>query len=162
MLAPSPVLAGGVPPGSLPDLIVIAATALLVAALLRPLRVPTIAGLIVAGICIGPNALGFIATAEDVEPLANIGVALLLFGIGLELHLEPLRRLWKQILVAGTLQMAGTIGVTWLAARVVGLDTGPAAFVGFVVAVSSSAVVLRGLGARGEIDAPHGRLTVGI
>ena len=85
-----------------------------------------------------------------------------LFGIGLELSLGHLRRLWKAILLGGSIQVAATVACTAALAVWYGLETGPAVFLGCVVAVSSTAIVLRGLSTRGELDSPHGRLAVGI
>ena len=144
------------------DLVVVFAVALVVVPLLRRIHVPTIAGFIVAGVLTGPNALGLIGDVHAVEFLADLGVALLLFSIGLDLSLERLRRLWRPIVLGGLLQVGMTIAVTIITARCLGLATRSAIFVGFLVAVSSTAIVLRGLQARGEVDAPHGRLTLGI
>ena len=94
--------------------------------------------------------------------LAEVGVVLLLFGIGLELAVDRLRRLWKAVLLGGGIQVAVTLACTAGIARAFGLAPGTAVFLGCVIAVSSTAVVLRALSARGELDAPHGRLAVGI
>ena len=136
--------------------------AVLVVALLRRLRIPTIAGFILTGVVAGPTALRLIDDTQQVETLAEVGVILLLFGIGLELSLERIRRLWKAVLLGGGLQVAATAAAAALVARGFGLATGSAILLGCVVAVSSTAIVLRGLSARGELEAPHGRLAVGI
>lgn len=146
----------------LADLVIIFAVALVVVSALRRLRLPAIAGFIVAGVLVGPHAFRLIADSHDVEVLAEIGVVLLLFGIGLELSLERVRRLWRPVLLGGALQVGLTLGTGALVARAMGLDTGPAIFLGCLVAVSSTAVVLRGLASRGELDAPHGRFALGI
>jgi CPA2 family monovalent cation:H+ antiporter-2 len=144
------------------DMVVVFAVALVVVPLLHRVRVPSIAGFIFAGILVGPGALGLIRKVHDVEVLAEVGVVLLLFGIGLELSLERLRRLWKAIAVGGTLQVMLAAGAGVAVAATLGLPFRSALFVGFLVAVSSTAIVLRGLQARGEVDAPHGRLTLGV
>lgn len=124
--------------------------------------VPPIAGFLVAGFLAGPGGFGLIHDPHEVEVLAEIGVILLLFGIGLELSFERLQRLWRPILLTGTMQILGTIAGTYGAARLMGLEWRPALFFGFLVSVSSTAIVLKGLERRGELDAPHGRLTLGI
>ena len=146
----------------LKDLVVILAAAVAVVTILHRFRIPSIAGFILAGVLVGPRALALIADPEQVELLAEIGVALLLFGIGLELSLERLKRLWRAIMIGGTLQVGITIVLTVAAARWLGAAPGPAVFVGFLMAVSSTAIVLRGLEQRAEVDAPHGRLTLGV
>jgi CPA2 family monovalent cation:H+ antiporter-2 len=146
----------------LKDLVVVLGAGVVVVALLRRLRVPSIAGFILTGVLAGPTALGLVGKSHDVEVLAEVGVILLLFGIGLELSLERIKRLWQAILVGGSIQVGITAVATALIARAFGMETGAAAFLGCVVAVSSTAVVLRGLAARGELETPHGRLAVGI
>ena len=146
----------------LQELLTILIAAVTVVALLQRLKVPSIAGFIIAGVIIGPNAFGLIENVHQVEVLAEAGIILLLFGIGLELPLENMRRLWQPILIGGGLQVGATILAVIAIATLLGLPLGPSVFLGFVVAVSSTAIVLRGLRARGEIDAPHGRLTLGI
>lgn len=144
------------------DLVIVLGSAVVVATVLRRVGVPSIAGFILAGALVGPTALRIVDDTHQVEVLAEIGVVLLLFGIGLELSLRHLRRLWKAILLGGSIQVAATVACTAALAVWYGLETGPAVFLGCVVAVSSTAVVLRGLSARGELDSPHGRLAVGI
>jgi CPA2 family monovalent cation:H+ antiporter-2 len=144
------------------DLLVIFAIGVAVALALRKVGVPSIAGFIVAGILVGPKALSVIDDSHAVELLAEIGVVLLLFGIGLELSLDKVKRLLKPILLGGSLQVGATVGITVAVAVGFGLPLNQAVFLGFMVAVSSTAIVLRGLEFRGEIDAPHGRCSLGI
>ena len=144
------------------DLVVVFGAAIVVVALLKRVGVPSIAGFIVAGALVGPGALGLIGDVHQVEALAEVGVVLLLFGIGLELSLDRIRRLWRAVIIGGALQVAATILAVVVLSTAFGLSLGSAAFLGFVIAISSTAIVLRGLSARGELDAPHGRLAVGI
>lgn len=146
----------------LKDLVIVLGAAVIVVAVLRRLRLPSIAGFILTGVLVGPTSLGLVSGTHEVEVLAEVGVILLLFGIGLELSLDRVRRLWKVTLVGGGLQVAMTMVATASAGMWLGLEAGPAIFVGCVVSVSSTAVVLRGLSTRGELEAPHGRLAVGI
>lgn len=146
----------------LKDLVIVFAAALIVVAGLRRLRVPPIAGFILTGVAAGPTALRLIDDTHQVEILAEIGVILLLFGIGLELSLERIRRLWSAVVLGGGVQVVATAAATTGLALWRGLDVGPAIFLGCVIAISSTAVVLRGLSARGELESPHGRVAVGI
>lgn len=144
------------------DLIVILGAALAVVLVLSRLRLPTIAGFIVAGSLLGPSGLGWIRDPHEVETLAEIGVALLLFTIGLELSPAELRRLGRVLALGGGLQVTlTTVAVTALA-TLAGFPPDKGVFLGFLVALSSTAIVLKGLAERGEVDAPHGRLTLGI
>lgn len=144
------------------DLVVILSLAVIVVIAFHRLKLPAIAGFILSGVLVGPEGLGLINDSSQVEILAEIGVALLLFGIGVELALKKLQRLWKLALVGGLLQVGLSAGLTFIIGRAVGLGNSTAVFVGLVVALSSTAIVLRGLQARGEVDAPHGRLILGI
>ena len=136
--------------------------AIVVVTALRRAGVPSIAGFILTGALIGPTALALVDDTHHVEVLAEIGIVLLLFGIGMELSLDRLRRFWKAVILGGGIQVTLTVACTAAAATWFGLATGPAIFLGCVVAISSTAVVLRGLSTRGELEAPHGRLAVGI
>ncbi len=144
------------------DLVIVLGLAVVVATVLRRVGVPSIAGFILAGALAGPTALSLVDDTHQVEVLAEIGIVLLLFGIGLELSLGHLRRLWKAILLAGSIQVTATVACSAALAVWFGLPTGTAVFLGCIVAISSTAVVLRGLSSRGELDSPHGRLAVGI
>lgn len=144
------------------DVVMIFAAAVVVVMLLRKIGVPSIAGFIVTGVLMGPQALGIVEDAHRVEVIAEIGVILLLFGIGLELSLERLKRLWKAVLVGGALQMGMTIVAVALIAVGFGFEFRQSLFLGFVIAVSSTAIVLRGLSSRQELETPHGRLALGI
>jgi CPA2 family monovalent cation:H+ antiporter-2 len=148
--------------GVLRELVVIFAAALAVVLVLSRLRLPTIAGFIVAGAILGPGGLGAVRDTAEVRHLAEIGVALLLFTIGLEFSLDELRRLGRILSVGGSLQVGLTTGAVALLAVLAGTSAPKGVFVGFLVALSSTAIVLKGLAERGEVDAPHGRLIVGI
>ncbi len=150
------------PPPFLRDLLVILAVAVVVVAALRRIGLPSIAGFVIAGALVGPAGLGLIHSLAEVSALAEVGVVLLLFGVGVELSLERLRRLWRPVLLGGALQVGLTTLVVFALMTALGAPGRSAVFVGFVLAVSSTAIVLRVLESRGEIDAPHGRLTLGI
>ncbi len=146
----------------LKDLVVIFSVAVAVVVVLRRFGVPSIAGFILAGVAVGPHALGLVSDPHQVEVLAEVGVALLLFGIGLELDLASLRRLWRAVIAGGALQVGLSVGIVAAVGFLLGLPARSGLFLGFLVAVSSTAIVLRGLDARGEMAAPHGRFILGI
>lgn len=145
------------------ELAVIFALAVVVALALARLRLPAVAGLLLTGTIAGPSALGLVASTSELDAIAEIGVVLLLFTIGLEFSLERLRPLMRSALLGGTLQVGVTIAaVVATGALGFGQPVGIALLYGFVIALSSTAVVLRGLAERGEVDAPHGRFIVGV
>jgi len=144
------------------DLVLVFAVAVPVVGVLRWAGIPTIAGFLVAGAVIGPNMIGLVPHVEQVEALSEVGVVLLLFGIGIELSPGRLRRLWRPVILGGSLQVGITMVLTTGVALAFGLAANAAIFLGFLMAVSSTAIVLRGMEMRGELQAPHGRLTLGI
>jgi len=144
------------------DMVVILAFGVLIVTVFHRFKLPSIAGFILSGIIVGPQGLGLVNDVHNVEVLAEVGVALLLFGIGLELSTDKLRRLWKLVLVGGLFQVGLSIAAVYIVSKLFGLENNAAIFLGFLIALSSTAIVLRGLQRRGEVDAPHGRLTLGI
>ncbi len=148
-------------PAVLQELVIIFGVAVGVVLALSHVRLPTIAGLIAAGALIGPSGLGWVGDTGHIQVLAEIGVVLLLFGIGLEFSLERLRRLWKVLALGGGLQVGLTTLATLGFALALGQSVERGIFFGFLVALSSTAVVLRALTDRRETDAPHGRLIIG-
>ena len=117
-------------PDFLKDLVIVLGAAVVVVALLRRVGVPSIAGFILTGVLAGPTALGLVDDTHQVELLAEVGVVLLLFGIGLELAVDRLRRLWKAVLLGGGIQVAVTLACTAALARGFGLAPGTAVFLG--------------------------------
>jgi CPA2 family monovalent cation:H+ antiporter-2 len=144
------------------DLVVLFATALAVVLVLSRLRLPSIAGFLVAGAVIGPSGLGWVGSAHEIEQIAEIGVVLLLFTIGLEFSLAELRRLGRALVVGGGLQVTLTTAAVAGLAHLGGVAPARGIFYGFLAALSSTAIVLKGLAERGETDAPQGRLVVGV
>jgi len=144
------------------DLAVIFSGSLLVILVFYRLKLPALPGFIVAGILLGPNALGLVSDPRDVEGLAEVGVILLLFTIGIEFSTSRLREMRALVLAGGVAQMGFTVfaslgvGLAFAAGWRVGL------FLGFLIALSSTAIVLKVLSDKGEIDTPHGRLATGV
>src|SRR5581483_8077600 len=121
-----------------------------------------IVGFLVAGVVIGPNALGLVRDQRLVDAAAEVGVMFLLFTIGIEFSLEKLARIKGLIFGGGTVQVVGTslavMGI--LVAR--GVAWQPALFTGFLVALSSTAIVLKLLADAGETNSPHGQVSLGL
>jgi len=146
----------------LKDLAVIFAVSLLVILAFHRVKLPPLPGFIVAGVLLGPNALGLVSDVHRVEGLAEVGVVLLLFTIGIEFSLGRLREMGRQVLVGGGLQVGLTIVAAAALAAALGHPWRVALFLGCLIALSSTALVLKGLTDKGEIDAPHGRLATGV
>jgi CPA2 family monovalent cation:H+ antiporter-2 len=151
-----------VPHGLFPDLVLVYAVALGVIILAGWLRVPVIIALIAAGVLTGPSALGFIESPEEVDQLAEVGIVLLLFTVGLEFPMGELRRIWKSVVLGGALQVALTAAVVALIAQAFGVTGRAAVFIGLFLALSSTAIVLRELARFNRLDSPPGRITTGV
>lgn len=144
------------------ELIVILLVSVPVAFVCLRLKLPLLVGLMLTGIAIGPYGLGLVAETEGIEVLAEIGVMLLLFTIGLEFSLRRLGEMRRLVLIGGGLQVGVTVAATAAIAVLFGRSINQAIFFGFLVALSSTAIVLKSYAERNEVDAPHGRAGVGI
>jgi len=144
------------------DLAVVLAIATAVALLFGRLRLSVVAAFLVAGAILGPSGAGLVAETQMVDALAEIGVALLLFTIGLELSLSSLGKMRREILLAGGSQVAAAVLAVALILLLAGFRGPEAVFVGFVLSLSSTAIVLKVYAGRMEIDSAHGAISVGI
>jgi CPA2 family monovalent cation:H+ antiporter-2 len=126
------------------------------------LRIPTIVGFLLTGVLCGPSVLGLVGATNEVETLAQIGVVLLLFSIGLEFSLNNLLQIKRIILVGGTLQVFCTIGVVTLISWGFGWSISHSVFMGFLLSLSSTAIVLKRLQEKAEVESPHGKTSLGI
>src|SRR5262245_56218241 len=144
------------------ELVILAGCSLAVILLFNRLKLPAVVGFIVTGILIGPGGFGLVGEPHTIEVLAELGVVLLLFTVGLEFSLADLRRLGRRTLVAGALQMGLTTIVAGAALAAARIPLPEALFLGLLVAISSTAVPLKLLSDRNELQAPHGRAATGI
>jgi monovalent cation:H+ antiporter-2, CPA2 family len=144
------------------DLVIILLVSVPVAFVCLRLKLPVLVGFMLTGIVIGPYGLGWIKELEAIEILAEIGVMLLLFTIGLEFSLNRLREMKKLVLIGGGLQVLLTVAITAMVAVAFGRAVGQSIFFGFLLALSSTAIVLKSYIERNEVDSPHGRAGVGI
>lgn len=123
---------------------------------------PVIMGYLISGVVIGPHALGLVSDVSDVETLATIGVALLMFTLGAELSLAVLRKVSRITILAGVGQVLGTTMIGFFIGRILDLNTTESILFGFFAALSSTLIVLKTLYDRGELGSPHGRIMTGI
>ena len=145
----------------LEEITVIATVSVIVTLILGRLKLPVVAGLVLSGALVGPKALSLAHDPKAIEVIAEVGVIFLLFTIGLEFSLSRLKNIFRQVALGGLLQVGVTTLVTSLLCLSMNLSIPEAIVYGFVFALSSTALVLRTLGERGELDAPHGRFIVG-
>jgi CPA2 family monovalent cation:H+ antiporter-2 len=150
------------PPSTLADLVVLFALGVAVVTVFHRLRLAPIVGFLITGVLAGPFGFGLIRNVERVRELAEVGVILLLFTIGLEYSLGQLSRMRSFLLIGGGLQVGLTLGATALLARVFDATWPVAIFLGMLVALSSTAIVLRLLADRAELETPYGKAALGI
>lgn len=146
----------------LSDILIIFGLSVAVLFLFAKIRVPALVGFIFTGMLAGPHGLGLIRQVENVEILAEVGIVALLFTIGLEFSFRHLVKIRRSVLLGGSLQ----VGVTVLAGAVLswaaGFPPGQSLFFGFLLSLSSTAIVLKALQDRAEVDTPHGGSALGI
>ncbi len=146
----------------LTDLVIIFGLSLVVLFLCHQFRLPVTVGFIFTGILAGPHVFALVRAIHEVEILAEIGVILLLFALGVEFSFANLLQIRQSVLVAGPLQVSATSAAGLLFGRQIGLSWPEAIFVGFLIALGSTAIVLKLLQERAEVDTPHGRTSLGI
>ncbi len=144
------------------DLAVVLAIATGVAFVFSKLRLSVVAAFLVAGAILGPTGAGLVSEPGMVDALAEIGVVLLLFTVGLEISLSGLGRMRREVLRAGGIQTSLTIALTALVLALARFPAPEAIFIGFVVSLSSTAIVLKVYADRMELDSSHGRVAFGI
>ncbi len=144
------------------ELLIILLVSVPVALIFLRLKMPLLVGFMLTGILIGPYGLGLIKELKSIEVLAEIGVILLLFTIGIEFSIRRLLEMRSLVLIGGGLQVGITIIATAIISLVFGRELNQSIFFGFLVALSSTAIVMKSYADRNEIDAPHGRAGVGI
>ncbi|HMA18919.1 MAG TPA: cation:proton antiporter, partial [Thermoanaerobaculia bacterium] len=128
----------------------------------KRLRVPEVIAYLATGIIIGPHALGWVRDTHSVEQVAELGVALILFFIGLEIPFDKLRTLGRTTLLSGSLQIAFTVLLVIVVGFFFQSDGRRSAFYGLLVALGSTAVVLPILSTRDEMGAPYARRFLGV
>jgi CPA2 family monovalent cation:H+ antiporter-2 len=155
-------LAAGAVPEFLTDICALLAAAATVAYVCHRLGLVPIVGFLIAGVAIGPNAFGLVQNQSVIEAVAEIGVLLLLFTIGIEFSLEKLARITRLILVGGGLQVVLVTGVVTAVLAGFGIDWRVGVFSGFLAALSSTAIVTKLLGDRAQTSSAEGQAALGV
>lgn len=146
----------------LKDIVIIFALSTLVNLVFTKTKVPNVVGYLLTGIIAGPHLLSLVKSKHEIELMAEIGVVLLLFTIGLEFSLKHLLKIRRIVLLGGLLQVTLTAGVFYLATYIFGMSWQSSLFIGFLAALSSSALVLKLLQERSELTSNYGRTVLGI
>ncbi len=144
------------------DLLIILGFSIVVLLVGHRLHLPPIVGFLLTGLLAGPHGLGLVGETDDVERLSEIGIVLLLFGIGMEFSLKKLVQIKRLFLLGGSLQVGLTLLLGCLIAKFFEKSWGEAIFLGCLISMSSTAIVLGLLDQKGEASSPHGRLAISI
>ncbi|MGD8371599.1 MAG: cation:proton antiporter [Syntrophobacterales bacterium] len=144
------------------DVLVIFSLAIGVLLVCQRINLPTVVGFLLTGILAGPYGFGLISAIHEVEVLAEIGVMLLLFTIGVEFSLKEFMRMKKSVVLGGSFQVILTFLVSFAIATRLGRPINEAVFIGFFISLSSTAIVLKILQEKAEFDSPHGRMALAV
>jgi len=143
------------------DLTLLLVVSLPINILFHKIRLPSLMGFLIAGIIIGPHGLGWIGDPESVRRLAEIGVILLLFVVGLEFSLGRMLKSLAMVVGVGSLQVGVSILVGFLILIAAGVAKNQSLLIGLLVALSSTTIVLKMITDRAEIDTAHGKVCIG-
>lgn len=146
----------------LPDIVAIFCLSIGVLLVCHQIKIPPIVGFLLTGVLCGPTALGLVQNPHAVELLAEIGVVLLLFSIGLEMSGEELMRLKRPVFVGGTAQVVLTIGAFMSLGVLIGQTWQESMMYGFLASLSSTAIVLSRLQQKAQSESPQGRLDFSV
>ena len=155
------VLAAGIP-AFLPEVVILIVAGALIAYVSSRFGFVPIVGFLLAGVVIGPHGLALVTDQEIVDSAAEVGVILLLFTIGIEFSLEKLARIKTLIFAGGGLQVGLATLATAGILAIFGVEWKTGVFTGFLVALSSTAIVLKLLEGRGETSSPQGQIALGL
>ncbi|MCI0716581.1 MAG: cation:proton antiporter [Chlorobi bacterium] len=146
----------------LQDIVIILLSAIVIIVISGKLKIPSVVGFLLTGLAIGPYTTGLIKNTHDIEILAEIGVVLMMFIIGIEFSIKKLNRIKKLIAVGGGGQVILTITAVTAISVLLEFSFATAIFFGFLVSLSSTAIVLKLLQERRQIDSPQGKIELGI
>ncbi|MEK6735437.1 MAG: monovalent cation:proton antiporter-2 (CPA2) family protein [Pseudomonadota bacterium] len=146
----------------LQPILILLAIAVLAVVVFRSLRLPPMLGYLLAGVIIGPHALGWISETDETRHLAEFGVVFLMFSIGLEFSLPKLVTMKHIVFAFGSSQVAITILLVMMVTWMMGMDWRTGLALGGALAMSSTAIVIKMLADRLELNSLHGRQIIGV
>ncbi|MEO0249816.1 MAG: cation:proton antiporter, partial [candidate division WOR-3 bacterium] len=150
------------PSGLVENFLLLLGISIGIVALCRRIRLPSLLGFVLTGILIGPHGFDLIRETRQIQLLAEIGIVLLLFSLGIEFSMERLRDLHHYVFKVGGLQVGLTMGITTFGCLSLKYPIAQAILIGLVVSLSSTAVGFKLIQQRKELDSPHGRISLGI
>jgi len=146
----------------LTDIVILMVVSVPMSILLTRVGFPTVVGFLLTGVIAGPYGLGLVTDVHEVDTLAEIGIVLLLFTIGLEFSIKKMMSLKREGIVGGGLQVVVTTAIVLAIALGFDLPMPVALLLGFIISLSSTAIVLKLLVDKGEVSSIHGNLIVGV
>ncbi|NWF90432.1 MAG: cation:proton antiporter [Ignavibacteriaceae bacterium] len=144
------------------DIVIILLISIPIIFLFNKIQIPSIAGFLVTGMIIGPYGFKLISDVDNISVMAEVGVILLLFTIGLEVSLKRLLKMKRLLLITGGLQVFITTLVSAFIFYLLNIPINKSIYLGLLVSLSSTAIVLKLLSDKNELDAPHGRIALAI
>ncbi len=144
------------------DVVVILSVSLPIIFLFKKINLPSIVGFLIAGMLIGPYGFNLIKSVNQISVMAEIAIMLLMFTIGLQFSLSQLIKIKKFLLIAGGFQLLLTIIFSTIIFSALGLELKQSIFFSLLVSLSSTAIVLKILSDKNELEAPHGKFSIGI
>lgn len=144
------------------DIVIVLGGAAVLGIVCERLRLGSVIGYLLAGVIVGPSVLGFVRSGEVIDMIAEIGVSLLLFTIGLEFSWKQLVRFGGRAVIAGFIAIGSIILVSVLVGVSLGADWRTAFVIGAAASLSSTAIVLRILRDKNDLDSVHGRFAVAV
>ncbi|HSG90341.1 MAG TPA: cation:proton antiporter [Pseudomonadales bacterium] len=147
---------------SLALLVGISFAILVIGLVLDYLRQPLVLAYLVAGVVIGPFGFGVVDETSQLGPLGELGIILLMFFVGMEVKPSELMRSWRVAIFGTVLQIGASLGLAWLLGWFLDWPVARSVLMGFVISLSSTAIVVKLLQDAGELNAPVGRNTLGI
>jgi CPA2 family monovalent cation:H+ antiporter-2 len=144
------------------DIVVILLISLPIIFIFKKINLPSIVGFLIAGMIIGPSGFNLIKSVNQISVMAEIGIMLLMFTIGLEFSLSQLIKIKKFLLIAGGFQLLITITICTIIFSALGIEINQAIFFSLLVSLSSTAIVLKILSDKDELNSPHGKFSIGI
>jgi monovalent cation:H+ antiporter-2, CPA2 family len=147
----------------LQQFIIALVVAVVVVVILSRLKIPSVIGFLFTGILIGPHVLSLVHAGHEIEILAEVGVMLLMFTIGLEFSIKRILSMRHEVLVLGGLQIVFTISLVFVLMKfLLGFNLQESILASFVISMSSTAIVLKSLQDKGQLQSPSGRIMTGI
>lgn len=146
----------------LKDIVVIFALSTFVNLFFTKLKIPTVVGYLITGMVAGPYLLGIVASMDNIEVLADVGVIFLLFTLGIELSLKQLVKIRKTVFLGGLTQVGLTAAVFYLLSLAYGMGWKSSLIIGFLIAISSTTLILKVLQERSEVSSNYGQSVLGI